>query len=119
MPILIVLGLLLAFWLYIIWDRKHPIKPLDRKQMVNGWTPSPILKGRFLLGLSLASASITLNEWLNPDHPPFTGRNVHLKAVLYENFGPHGIPIAWGIITIAIAIVAALIWQPKQASSFK
>lgn len=119
MPILIVIGLLLALWLYIIWDRKRTVKPLDRKQIVNGWTHSPILRGRFPLALSLVSACVTLNEWINPSHPPFTGRNTYLKAVLYENFGPHGIAIAWGLVTAALFIGAILTWQPRQASALK
>jgi len=106
MPVLLLIGALLALLFFIIWERRQPPKPFTREQMKKGWSPSVEMRWRVWLGLSLVAAVLALGYWLTPPTPPFTGRGSSIYRLLYEVWGGHGIAAAWSIGAVAFFAVA-------------
>jgi hypothetical protein len=110
MPVLLMLGLLLVLWAFIIWERRRPVAPLSREVMVHGWSPRALVKWPFSAGLAVCSAALGAAQWFSPSHPPFTGKLSLLSAFAYEQFGPAGIAYFWWAVAAVLACLAVVSW---------
>ncbi len=115
MPVLIIIGFLLALWLFIVWDRRRLSKekfvPPSPDAMPHGWTPSVWAKWPIHAGLSAAMATLGFAEWLNLTSPLFTGRWSFLSALAYSQFGPFGIVLLWFGLPVVLAVIAFTSWR--------
>jgi hypothetical protein len=111
MPVILLIVFLLALWAFIVWDRRRSISPLSRTAMARGWSASPLVKWPAHAGLSAVSAAMAAAAWVNPSHPPFTGRLSSVVAFAYAQFGPRGEAYLWGVVAIALAVLALAQWR--------
>lgn len=106
--LLLFIGSLLALWAFIIWDRRRINPPLSRNEMARGWSASPLAKWPVHAGLSAMSAVMAAATWVNPSHPPFTGRLSSVFTFAYSYFGPLGVAYFWGLVAMALAVFAVV-----------
>jgi hypothetical protein len=111
MLVILLIVFLLALWAFIVWERRRNIPPVSRTAMARGWSVSPLAKWHAHAGLSAVSAAMAANTWVNPSHPPFTGRLSSVVAFAYAQFGPHGEAYLWGTVAIALAVFALAQWR--------
>lgn len=117
MPILIFIGLMLALWAFIVWERRRPVAPLSREAMSLGWALSAYARWPVYAGLSFVGALLGLVKWFNPSHPPFAGRLSSLRAVAYAYFGPHGIAYLWWAIAALLVLLSLISWHASSSRS--
>lgn len=114
MPVLILIGSLLALWAFIVWDRRRPVKPASQGSgllAVEEWQTYAFL--------ALGSGTLGLSCWLKPPHPPFTGKLSWVDALAYAHLGPHGVALLWSAMGALFAALAVTSWRrpPAEAES--
>ena len=107
MVVVILLGFLIAIWLYIRWDgkrlRNYPVTPLARSTMGAGYKPGGVVTWQVYVAAGCMAALLAFMEWNAPSRPPFSGRWAFVESVLFETFGSRG------ILTTYVAIAAAFL----------
>lgn len=111
MPVLLVLGFLLALWVFIAWERRRPVAPLSRKVMVRGWSPRALFQWPATAGIAVCSAALGVVQWTNPSHPPFAGKLALAFGFAHEQFGPAGIAYFWWTVAAVLACLAVVLWR--------
>ena len=114
MPVLFLIGSLLALWAFIVWERRRPVQPMSRQAMSRGWSPSVAPKWSLYVGLALVFTVLGSLQWLNPSHPPFTGRGSWLNALAYTHLGPQGLAIVWWAATLLLIALAFASWRTSS-----
>lgn len=109
--------LLAALAVFIIWDsrrlRSSKPDPMSRESMARGFTPGGGAAWKFSVGLALASASLGVSDWLEPKHPPFTGKWSFLFTYAYSVTGEKGPALVYFGFSIVLLIGALALWSGK------
>lgn len=67
----------------------------------------------FMIGLGMAVYAMAYNEWMNPSHPPFSGKLASVYSALYQAFGPY----AQSAFFVVVGTVFVLIGVLKQSNA--
>jgi hypothetical protein len=88
-------------------DHDHWRKPFTVAEKAAAWA-----------GFGLVFLVIGGLHWLAPPVPPFTGKWSWLEGVLYEEFGPPGIPVAT-LAAGALMFIGGLVtwWEAKHKNA--
>ncbi|TAF76670.1 MAG: hypothetical protein EAZ54_10705 [Curvibacter sp.] len=109
--------LLAALAVFIIWDsrRLRNIKPdpIAREAMESGFAPGGIDAWKLPFGLALVSAFLGVSEWLEPKHPPFTGRWSFISTYAYSIVGEKGPALLSFGVTFVLLSGALALWRGK------
>jgi heme/copper-type cytochrome/quinol oxidase subunit 3 len=115
---IILMGLLLCFLIFILWDRKRlkrsVIAPLSLEKKDKGFAPNAILGWQLAIGLGLISLVLSYIEWRTPALRPYSGRWSWFNEVLFQAFGPHGIAgfhAYAGLVAVGYGIIRW--WQTR------
>jgi hypothetical protein len=112
MPVVLLLGSLLAMLVFLIWERrrsaKSPVTPLTRAALENGWRPKQTPKWRASVGFGLLFVVLALIEWRHPKSPPFTGRWSQVTSFFHTQFGTYGVAYLWAAFAVLLFLAAAL-----------
>lgn len=117
MPILLLIGSLLALWGFVIWERRRPVASLPREARARGWALSAAARWSAYAGLVLLYGVLGLLHWFRPSHPPFTGKGAWAYALAYAQLGPKGVALLWwagGVLLLALGLAS---WRVASASS--
>ena len=114
MPVLFILGTLVALLAFIAWDRRRgtggAVKPLPRSALAKGWSSSQAGKWQVPGALSLVTASMSILEWFEPSAPPFAGRWSFIYSFMHSTFGAYGRAYWWAACSILLLLVAVRRW---------
>jgi hypothetical protein len=113
MPVLLIIGVLLLLWAFIVWERRRPVQPLPRASMARGWSARALLKWPSFAGLALCCGVLGTVEWLQPSQPPFTGKLSLFFRAAYEQLGPVGVAYVWWAVAALLALAAFASWRAK------
>ncbi len=94
--LILILVLLLAFLLFVAWDRRRIERSiLPRQALIDGFQPTALVKWRAWAGLALLFFVLGLAELNSPSEPPFTGPGSWFELLLYSSLGPYGVAIGY------------------------
>jgi hypothetical protein len=108
MEVLILLGALLAFWIFVIWDRRNiELQPVD----TSSWYRKVSQKALAMLGVSLMCLILAGSEFGQPSAAPFKGRLSLVKQVLFDCCGPYGFA---GFLLVLSILFACCAWKLRK-----
>lgn len=100
--------LVAALAVFVVWDsrrlRARTTAPVPRSEMERGYAPGSQLRWQFAFGLALVFVVLGVVQWVEPRHPPFTGRHAWLESWAYAIFGPHGTAYLYLGLGVVIAL---------------
>jgi Flp pilus assembly protein TadB len=112
MPVLLVLGALLAMLAFIVWERRRSASsraaPLTRASLEKGWSPKQIPMWSVSAGFSFLFGVRAFVEWRQPKSPPFAGRWSEVISFFHAQFGVHGVAYLWAALAVVLLLLAAL-----------
>lgn len=98
--------LLTALAAFILWEswqrRKSAHKPIPRAMLERGFAPGADAGETALFVFAGAVLFIAISLFLNPRHPPFSGRGAVLDTAIYAVAGPLGMPVAAFIVATVL-----------------
>lgn len=83
-------------------DHEHWRRPPSRKEVASCW-----------LGLGSVCLLLGVVQWLEPSHPPFTGRWSWFTGMAYQAIGLHGPAIVTSVLGLLVLIVGLASWPRK------
>jgi hypothetical protein len=78
-------------------DHPHWKTPLSRREKAWAW-----------LGLGGCFLMLACVRWVDPQHPPFTGRWSSLQSAVHDAFGVHGMAVAYGVLGAVFVLAGGL-----------
>jgi len=105
-PLFALIAVMLAFLVFIRWDRKRPAKAISREQMAKGFAPRDIAKWPAFVGIALVGLCLGISELIHPSAPPFVGKGSTIKVLAYNALGEQGHALLWLIASAAFAVAA-------------
>jgi hypothetical protein len=111
------IGLSLAFVIFMLGDsyrlRNAKTPPLPREKMERGFVPGMGAGDIGMLIFALALVYLGYTLWMQPVHPPFTGRHRGFWSLLYRLGGPYGAALAsW--LAAALVIITLLVVRRRK-----
>jgi hypothetical protein len=106
-PILLLLGLLA----WIIFDRMWILRRPTTVSKEAGWSSSEFAfkhARRFCIGMALVMYFLALAKWIQPSHPPFTGKFAAIETALYQSYGPISPAIFMAVLASVLLVLALL-----------
>lgn len=99
----LLLALLAAFILWESWQsRRSTQKPIPRVNLERGFVPGATSGETALFVFAGAVLFVAISLFINPRHPPFSGRGAVLDTAIYAVAGPLGIPVAAFILAVVL-----------------
>ncbi|MBY0236012.1 MAG: hypothetical protein K2W93_13610 [Burkholderiaceae bacterium] len=110
MPALLLLATLIAFLIFIVWERRRAesgsVTPLPREALKNGWRARPLRRWKVSAALGLLLGAMAAIQWVQPKTPPFTGRLSQVMTFFHAQFGIHGVSYFWAAFAAAMLLIA-------------
>nr|WP_295077614.1 hypothetical protein [uncultured Roseateles sp.] len=110
MPALLLIAALVAFLIFIVWERRRAesgsVTPLPREALKNGWRARPLRRWKVNAALGLLLGVMAVVQWVRPTQPPFTGRLSPVMSFFHAQFGIHGVSYFWAAFAAAVLLIA-------------
>lgn len=71
----------------------------------------------FMIGFGMAVYATAYNEWIDPSHPPFSGKLSSIFFAIYQKFGPQAISVFWIVVGTVFVFIGILLKPYKLTSN--